>query len=291
MHFALKSAFVTISTVAALGAALGLAAPAMADHHQSADHAEGTAAHAALVAAVGNAARGEAAQRDQFRHPVETLEFFRVEPGMTIVDMYPGEYYTDILVPYLGSAGSYIASAGVVAKATEEQKASMRAFPEKYLKESAQALAAKGLSGASIASYVTDAVPANVAGTVDRVLVFRMMHNFHRWGIVHDQLSAYRAMLKDDGLMGIVQHRAKADAPYSYTDGNNGYMRQEDVIKLVEAHGFELVGTSEINANPKDTADHKGGVWQIPPRWASKDENLKAIGESDRMTLLFRKRP
>ena len=125
---------------------------------------------------------------------------------------------------------------------------------------------------------------------VDRVLVFRMLHNLHRWGLAHEELSNFRKLLKDDGMLGIVQHRAGTDAPYSYADGNKGYMRQEDVVKLVEAHGFELVGASEINANPKDTADYEGGVWQLPPVWASKDEALKEIGESDRMTLLFKKR-
>ena len=117
------------------------------------------------------------------------------------------------------------------------------------------------------------------------------MHNLERRGVLSAQLEQYHRLLKDDGLLGIVQHRAKEDAPDSYTDGSNGYLKQSEVIKLVEANGFELVATSEINANPKDTADHVGGVWQIPPSWASRDEAKRQIGESDRMTLLFRKRP
>ena len=94
-------------------------------------------------------------------------------------------------------------------------------------------------------------------------------------------------------MLGVVQHRARADAPDSYTDGNKGYMRQQNVIDLIAAHGFELVGTSEINANPKDTADYPGGVWTLPPTFqgdAADRARYEAIGESDRMTLLFRKR-
>jgi predicted methyltransferase len=97
-------------------------------------------------------------------------------------------------------------------------------------------------------------------------------------------------LLKPDGLFGIEQHRAKAGAPDAYVDGSKGYLRQTDVIRMIEAHGFTLVGASEINANPADTADHPQGVWELPPSLRTKREELKAVGESDRMTLLFRKR-
>ncbi len=118
-----------------------------------------------------------------------------------------------------------------------------------------------------------------------------MLHNLNRWNSADVELKGMRALLKDDGLLGVVQHRAKEDAPTSYADGDKGYLRQEDAIKLIEAQGFELVGQSEINANPMDSADHERGVWELPPVLATKDEAKKAIGESDRMTLIFRKRP
>lgn len=286
----------TLKTVFAATAAsvtLALATPALADHHKSGEKAEHSEAHEALKMAVKSDKRGEAnMSRDVWRHPMKTLKFFKVEPGMTVVDMFPGgAYYTDILVPYLGAEGSYIGALSTVPGASEEGAARQRAFPENFTKGVAEAHAKSGITGAPVTGYNFETLPEGIEGTVDRVLVIRMMHNFHRWDMAHDQLTKYRTMLKDDGMLGIVQHRAKADAPYSYADGNNGYMRQEDVIKLVEAHGFDLVATSEINANPNDTADHEGGVWQIPPIWASKDEAKKAIGESDRMTLLFKKRP
>ena len=103
-----------------------------------------------------------------------------------------------------------------------------------------------------------------------------------------------RELLKPDGMIGIEQHRAKPDAPYAYTDGSKGYLREADVIKFMEVNGFTYVGKSETNANKKDPANWEGGVWTLPPmmRGAKEEDKarLQAIGESDRMTLLFRKR-
>ena len=262
-----------------------LSAPAAAEHHVA-------DAHQALVAAVADESRGESAERDEWRHPIETLEFFQVEPGMTVLDYYAtGGWYTEILAPYLGTDGHYIGTITTSPTANDEQKASQRAFPETFGAYARDHFQKAGLKTAKITAVNLETMPKGMEGTVDRVLIFRYMHNMHRLGMVHDQLTKLRNLLKPDGMLGIVQHRARPDAPYSYSDGSKGYMRQEDVVKLVEAHGFELVGSSEINANPNDTADHDGGVWEMPPTLASKDEALKDLGESDRMTLLFRKRP
>src|SRR5581483_11792297 len=108
------------------------------------------------------------------------------------------------------------------------------------------------------------------------------------------ELATVRALLKPAGLLGVEEHRARPDAPDAYVDGNKGYMREKDVIALIEAHGFEFVGKSEANANPRDPADHPAGVWTLPPTFSQGDKDrarYAAIGESDRMTLLFRKRP
>jgi predicted methyltransferase len=105
-----------------------------------------------------------------------------------------------------------------------------------------------------------------------------------------------RDLLKPDGMVGIEQHRAKASASFSYSDGGKGYLREADVVRLMELNGFTFVGKSELNANPRDSADHADGVWHLPPVLRgvtdeAEKAKLKAIGESDRMTLLFRKRP
>jgi predicted methyltransferase len=151
-----------------------------------------------------------------------------------------------------------------------------------------------GRPASEYAAYSLGMIPEGEKGTFDRILIMRMMHNLTRWNAVDSELKAMRDLLKPDGLVGIEQHRAKASAPYSYTDGNMGYMREADIIKRMELNGFELVSKSEVNANPKDSANWPDGVWTLPPAYALKDKDrakYEAIGESDRMTLLFKKRP
>ena len=224
--------------------------------------------------------------RDQYRHPAETLAFFKVKPGMTVVDYMPGGgWYTRILVPYLGSEGRYIAlnpAPGSDPKLADNFGGLAQKFPGKAAQWS--------LEGAQVQAFNSDSLPKELQGTVDRVLVMRQVHNVERFGWLPRELGIIRGLLKPGGLLGIEEHRAKGDAPDAYVDGSKGYMRQKDVIALVEAQGFELVGASEVNANPKDSADHPAGVWELAPTLATKREELRAIGESDRMTLLFRKR-
>ena len=269
-------------------AALILATPALADDHSAGTTAERHSHHAALKAAVASDVRGEDAQRDQYRHPFETLDFFQVKPGMSVVDYMPASgWYTRILVPYLGSEGRYVGLTPDPAAADGQRFADyFGGLPGKF----EEASPGWKLSGAPMSVYGSQDVPEAMAGSVDRALIFREMHNLMRSGVLYTELTRLRTMLADDGMLGIVQHRAQDDAPGDYTLGGNGYLREEDVIALVEAHGFELVGMSDINANPRDTADHEGGVWQLPPVWGGKKEELKNIGESDRMTLLFKKR-
>ena len=150
-----------------------------------------------------------------------------------------------------------------------------------------------GPRGATVDAYTTDAVPDALDGSVDRVLIMREVHNLVNAGTFASDLDTYHRLLRSGGLLGIVEHRARPNAPDAYVDGSKGYMRQSDVIRMVETRGFKLAGTSEVNANPKDTADYPGGVWTLPPSYALKDQDrakYAAIGESDRMTLLFAKR-
>ena len=272
-------------------ASTALATPAMAQHQHGsgdAEHAAHGPAQHAMMTALANPNRAEDTARDEWRNPAETLAFFQVEPGMTVVDYMPaGGWYTRVLVPYLGPLGRYVGLTPDPAAADGERFAKyFEGLPPGF----AEASPDWNLSGAPVALYASQGIPEELEGTADRVLVFREMHNLLRSGVMYTELTRIRDLLADDGMLGIVQHRAKADAPADYTLGSNGYLRQDDVVALVEAHGFELVDTSEINANPADTADHEGGVWQLPPSWSGKKPELENIGESDRMTLLFRKR-
>ena len=95
--------------------------------------------------------------------------------------------------------------------------------------------------------------------------------------------------LKSGGVLGIVDHRLPKERSLDDQEAS-GYMRQDYVIEMAQKAGFELADTSEINANPKDSADHPKGVWTLPPSLRLGDEDKDrylAIGESDRMTLKF----
>ena len=274
-------------------AAMGFATISLPSDAVAAEEMENCAAcEAALELALAHPRRDADRARDVWRHPTETLAFFRVRPGMTVVDYMPsGGWWTRILVPYLGDAGCYIGLNPDVAGGSEQL--------QKYFGGLAASLPAKaaewtGVAPTHVGAFNTDGLPPALNGTVDRALIFREIHNLKRNGMIARELQALHGLLKPDGLLGVVQHRAKADAPDAYVDGSKGYLREKDVIAWIEAQGFELVGQSEVNANPRDPADHAAGVWTLPPslRLGDKDrERNQAIGESDRMTLLFRKRP
>jgi predicted methyltransferase len=152
-----------------------------------------------------------------------------------------------------------------------------------------------GVSGDRIGAYNSDAVPESLKGKVDRVMIMREMHNLWRFDMMRREMATVWSLLDDDGLLCIEQHRASKNARAEYTNGSKGYMRERDVIALVEAQGFTFAGKSEINANKRDPANHADGVWVLPPGFRGvKDDATRArnteIGESDRMTLVFKKR-
>ena len=250
-------------------------------------------ANPALDAAIAAPIRGDDAKRDRFRHPRETLTLFGVEPGMTVLDYMPnGWWYTRLLVPYLGKDGAYIGMNPDVSRETGYMKNSYDAVGAALAAEHAKWA---GADDAKVSGFNANAVPEGLDGTVDRVLIMREVHNMFRFGWLHHDLEIVRKLLKPDGLVGVIDHRVSEHAPYERSDGSKGYMRESDVIALFAASGFDLVAKSEINANPKDPADWKIGVWELPPSYAGADDakraQVDAIGESDRMTLLFRKRP
>jgi predicted methyltransferase len=273
-------------------ATAALAAPVLADIH--ANQANRAAAFArthgeALSGAINHPTRAEDKARDQHRHPAETLSFFEVAPDMKVGEYAPGGgWYSRLLGHYLGGQGKLVGLFFDTSKVpfADDRKQAIRAAAGQF---PAEVEGWTGLSADRFSAYTLDAVPEGEAGTFDRILIIRMMHNLNRWSIADSELKAMRALLKEDGMVGIVQHRAKADAPWAYANGDKGYVREADVIDLMRVNGFELVGKSEINANPKDPANHEGGVWEMPPVQSTKRADLAGLGESDRMTLLFRK--
>ena len=231
--------------------------------------------------------RGTDAVRDPYRRPAETLAFFGIEPTMNVVEYGPGGgWYTRVLYPWIAPQGRYMALQGDTGPLAEGQAPWAVRF-------TARATAEWSMEADKITAFESEEIPAELLGTADRVLIFRSLHGMMEGTTASRELRAIRTLLADDGMVGIVQHRAPEEAPYSYTDGSMGYLRQTDVISLFELNGFELAAASEVNANPDDPANWPDGVWTLPPtlELGEQDrERYMAIGESDRMTLLFRKR-
>jgi predicted methyltransferase len=282
----------SLLAVLAATSVIALAVPAIADTHGRDDAVAAAFArtHAeAFSGAINHPTRKDDRARDQFRHPVETLSFFGVTPDMKVGEYAPGGgWYSRLLGHYLGSEGQLIGLYPNPITATTD------AARQQRVRDSAAGFAAEvagytGLPAERFAGMTLETIPADQKGTFDRILVIRMLHNMLRSGTADTEIRAMRELLKDDGMIGIVQHRAKADAPWSYANGTKGYLREADIIDFMRINGFELAGKSEVNANPRDPANHAEGVWEMPPISATKREDLKGLGESDRMTLLFKK--
>ena len=283
--------FKTVFAATAASVTFAMAAPALADGHGAHSAAQ------TLEQVLAHERRDEDRARDKYRHPAETLAFFQVEPDMTVVEYGPGGgWYTRVLAPYIMPRGTYIAiesdSEGA-AYNSRAQEARAKGWTERFKTNLAKAMDAKE---DAIKAYEIDEVPAELYGTVDRALIIRSMHGLHDGNNADEVLDGLRKMLKDDGMVGVVQHRAPKGASYDdYGARQRGYMRQQDVVAIFAAAGFELVAESEINANPNDPADWERGVWTLPPalnfgrQSAEEEEKHRAIGESDRMTLLFKK--
>ena len=273
-------------------ALLGMTAPASAKHHAK-DGTEMT--DAGLQSVLSHERRAEDKARDIYRHPAQTLKFFGVKPQHTVVEYGPGGgWYTRILAPYLAPSGQYIAinaDSSTSSFPDRAREARTKGWPESF-----PGAAAKwtGVDAKKILAFESDELPDDMKGKVDRVLIFRSLHGMLNGNRADSELRALRDMLADDGMVGVVQHRAKKDASYAMSNGTKGYLKQASVVALFELNGFELVSQSENNANPKDMANYEGGVWTLPPVLGSGDADkakYEAIGESDRMTLLFKKRP
>ncbi|GAA0197377.1 class I SAM-dependent methyltransferase [Kangiella japonica] len=226
-------------------------------------------------------------QRDQYRHPQETLSFFGIEPGMTVVEIAPGGgWYTEILSPLLGKEGKLYAAHYDPSSTVEYYRNSREKFSNKIASD------ADLYANVEITIFqppeLFDMAAENSA---DAVVTFRNVHNWLRGGreATVDSFKAMYDVLKPGGVLGVVEHRLPKDMKQD-EKASSGYMHQDFVISVAQEAGFKLVATSEINANPKDTADHPKGVWSLPPGLRLGDEDREkymSIGESDRMTLKF----
>ena len=261
-----------------IGAAAALGGCTISDGARPASASSQSALAAALAAPNRTPAN---LARDRYRHPAETLAFFGVDPGDTVVEIWPGGgWYTEILAPLLAERGTYYAAAPA-GRGTERFHAFVAANPAAYGK-------------VRVATFPAAAGGNPVpAGSADVVLTFRNVHNWMGsetgQSVAPEAFRQLYAMLKPGGTLGVVDHRLPESAD-SARERSSGYLKTSTVRGLAEAAGFRFAGASEINANPKDTADWPQGVWTLPPTLRLKDQDRDkylAIGESDRMTLKF----
>lgn len=244
----------------------------------------------------------EIQQRYPYRQPKETLAFFGIEPGMTVVEALPGGgWYTRILVPYLGSEGRLIGANYPEAMwpnfefADEAFLESIKTWPSDWPEEARQW---QGEDGARIDAFVFGSLPEEMEGQADAVLFIRALHNLARFedqgGFLTTALQDAYDVLRPGGIVGIIQHEARPDMPDDWADGSAGYLKKRFVVDRMTEAGFELVEESDLHENPNDQPTTEDVVWRLPPSYRGADDpqrraEVDAIGESNRMTLKFRK--
>ena len=239
----------------------------------------------ALTAVIASPMRTAAfSARDAVRHPAEELSFFGLKPTMTVVELWPGGgYWTEILGAYLAPKGTYY-----VALPPSGNKEEDEGVARWRTRIAAQADHLATIHETTLGAGHDEIAPA---GSADLVLTFRNLHNWMDGGYAQEALAACFKALKPGGILGIEEHRGRNTVPQD-PKAADGYVRQDYTIALARKAGFVLVGSSEINANPKDTKDWVDGVWTLPPTLSQGDKDRAryvAIGEADNFVLKFRK--
>ncbi|MGH8159609.1 MAG: class I SAM-dependent methyltransferase [Rhodanobacter sp.] len=288
-------AWLLVACLGLPGIALAQAAPATsAGADQPADElvpptSAGDFTSAQLDSVLAGSWRSDANRaRDVYRHPKVTLQFFGIRPDQTVIEITPGGgWYSEILAPLLRDNGHYIAAVQAPT-GNGEARRDDDALHRKFAADAAH------YGKVQFVSFDPKAPVFGAPGSADLVLTFRNVHN---WAAANKDgadtapamFKAFFAVLRPGGVLGVVDHRAAADAPLA-TMKQSGYLPTRYVVKLATEAGFTLDQSSEINANPKDTKDYPKGVWTLPPTLALGEQDkakYQAIGESDRMTLRF----
>ncbi len=285
-----------LKLIAAPLGALALAACDTPSKNEAAP--ETAAAPSATLEEIVAARSDEDKARDQWRNPAETLTFFGVEPDSTVVEALPGRgWYTKVILPFVAEKGRYIGVNYhdemwplILPEPNPELLNFVTTWSDNF---PAQAVDIAETT-TPVTAYEFGGVPEDLNGSADVVLFIRALHNFNRAGgdFGAEALGDAHALLKPGGVLGVVQHAAPDGAEGAAADGTGGYMSKANVVAMAEAAGFELDGESDINANPADQPGAGDVVWRLPPTFGLGDQDrdkYAAIGESNRMTLRFRK--
>jgi predicted methyltransferase len=303
----------TFKTLILVGAALTLAAcgnnnadvkDAASDMADKAKAEMSMKENSAKLATILDAQSDKAKARFEARNPQATLEFFGITPGMTVVDVLPGGgWYSKILIPYLGDDGHMI---GV--DYSLDMWPEFGGFADAEFIEKKKTWATEWVEGAQawragsegqISAFTFGGRDTAMDGKADAALFIRAMHNLSRFeekgGYMTQALADTHALLKPGGIVGVVQHEGPEENTDEWAIGSNGYLKKSKVIAAFEAAGFELIKDSDINENLKDVPSNEDIVWRLPPSMSTSREDaelrakMQEIGESNRMTLLFKK--
>lgn len=222
--------------------------------------------------------------RDGFRHPKETLLFFGIRPWTRVLQVWPeAGWYTKIIAPLVHARGQYYA--GVMAPDPRSRFLTARLASYRRLLASRPDLYGR----VTVVTFPLDGRDVLAPGSVGMVLSFRDLHEWMALGDAQQALATIYRALAPGGVFGVVDNRGDPAVPQD-PRAKSGYVRQDYAIRMIEAAGFTLVATSEVNANPRDTKNYPAGVWALPPdyRLGNIDRaRYEAIGESDRFTLKF----
>ena len=259
---------------------------------------------AAKLSAVLEAQSDKAKARYGARNPAATLEFFGIKPGMTVAEALPGGgWYSKILVPYLGDEGHLVGIDYSIDMWPEFGGFANAEFLEKKKSWAAEWVAGaqewRAGSAGDISAFTFSGRNEAMDGQIDAILFIRALHNLSRFqtkgGYLTEALADSHALLKSGGIVGVVQHQGPEANDDDWADGNHGYLKKSILISQFEAAGFEFVKASAVNENPNDVPTNDEIVWRLPPSLGTSRDNpelrakMEAIGESNRMTLLFRK--
>jgi predicted methyltransferase len=222
--------------------------------------------------------------RDKYRNPIETLTFFGIKRNMKVLEISPGSgWYTEILGNMMKDTGDFYVTkfrkpSNKVLVNIQNQFDDYFASKEVYFGK------------LKYLYFNENNLLDEKEKKFDLILTFRNTHNWLDSDTAENVYKSIYNLMEDNGILGVVQHRANESANYNY---KKGYVKESFLIGLIEAQGFELIEKSEINANPQDLKNYEKGVWTLPPRFAEGEKNklyYRSIGESDRMTLKFKKK-